>query len=287
LKTIIIDIEKCNRCGLCAKVCSGSIRQAGKKSLPVVTNSEDCIACGHCVAVCRMEAIWLGHVDMQNFPLIGPELPFAQGEVLRFLRKRRSIRNYQKRPVPRLIMERILEARSYVPSGCNAQALDYVVVQQPERLMTVARLCIGVHREDVARLQDKVYLASLDSAEQEIATREAEDSMVVIEKCDSDPAALFFHAPSVIVIHAKRNAPTTPVEDAALASFAIMLMAESLGLGTCFIGDFYGKANHDPAIKEMLAIAPENEILIAFSCGYPAVRYQRLVDRRQPEIAWK
>ena len=287
MSTIIIDAERCNGCGVCARVCSGPIEQAKKKSVPLILEPEACIACGHCVAVCPVDAIWLGHVDMQNFPSVDRLIRLQPEGLLQFLRGRRSVRVYSKRSVSKRTVEQLLEAGRYAPTACNTQALDYVVVQQPETLEAIARLCIEEHRADILKLQDEVYLASLDPAEAGNARRDAEDSLEAIRRFDRDKGSLFFNAPGLIVVHASPKGPTTPAEDATLASFSIMLMAESLGLGTCYIGDFYLKANQNPTIKMRLAIPPENDILIAFSFGYPAVRYRRLPDRRKPEVAWK
>jgi ferredoxin len=51
-----MDQEKCNGCGLCIEVCSGSaLRLVG--NVVTVTETEDCDWCTECEAVCPTGAI--------------------------------------------------------------------------------------------------------------------------------------------------------------------------------------------------------------------------------------
>ena len=108
----------------------------------------------------------------------------------------------------------------------------------------------------------------------------------VISEYDAGIDTMFFQAPVVIITHADLSITSCPLEDASIASYQMMLMAQSLGLGTCYIGNFYPFANESPAIRELLAIHPENQILMTFTLGYPTIRFQKLIDRDEPEVQW-
>lgn len=56
LLTYSIDPEKCNGCGLCARVCSAEAI-AGNKKQPHLVVEAKCIKCGMCVETCRFDAI--------------------------------------------------------------------------------------------------------------------------------------------------------------------------------------------------------------------------------------
>jgi hypothetical protein len=45
----------------------------------------------------------------------------------------------------------------------------------------------------------------------------------------------------------------------------MILVAQSLGLGTCYVGNLHEFGNESPEIRELLAIPPEKDILI-FLC---------------------
>jgi nitroreductase len=108
----------------------------------------------------------------------------------------------------------------------------------------------------------------------------------VLEAHDVGRDDLFYDAPGVVVSHAPREGTSCPMEDATLAAFHMMLMAESLGLGTCFIGNFYELMKEDPEARELLGVPAGNDILMCFTFGYPAVSYRRLVDRKTPLVRW-
>ena len=53
-------------------------------------------------------------------------------EVLDFICKRRSVRRFQKNPVPDEILEALMKAAMAAPSGNNAQPWEFVIVRDPK-----------------------------------------------------------------------------------------------------------------------------------------------------------
>jgi nitroreductase len=245
-----------------------------------------CIFCGHCVAECPTDAITLYRMDMDNFPPIREEARPEADALLEFLRMRRSARRYKKKTVPKYVVESMVEAARYAPTGSNAQSLRYVIVQDREVIERLARLCIEVHRRDLEGIRRRLDRTGLEPAEERWLREEIDSVQELIGDFDQGEDPLFYHAPGLAVIHIPPRGATTPLEDATLAAYNMMLMAEAQGVGTCFIGFFYPQAAKSPEIHEALAIPPEHEILMAFTFGYPAIRWRRLVDRRSPEVTW-
>lgn len=59
------------------------------------------------------------------------------------LRARRNVRAFDKRPLPDLVVDRILEAGRRAPSAKNAQPWDFVVVTDRDQLVRLASVWIG------------------------------------------------------------------------------------------------------------------------------------------------
>ena len=116
-------------------------------------------------------------------------------ETIETLKTRRSCRAYQPRQVEEGLLQQVLEAGLYAPSGRGAQPVVFVVVQ------------------------DQATLA-------ELSRRNA-----AVMGADTDP---FYGAPTVIVVLADRSRPTW-VEDGSLALGNLMNAAHALGLGSCWI----------------------------------------------------
>jgi len=289
MNTIIeIDHGKCDKDGLCVKVCLEYVLdQADRNSFPVVTNPEMCIYCGHCVAVCPSDAIKINGIDMANFHPRTAEMAVEPDHLLNFLRERRSIRNYkQKRPVPREMVEKLIEAARYAPTGGNAQSLKHIIIEKREIMDALTLHIIDIFKDKLALCQDEKALAAMDPIEAKHTKEFQVYWEVMLEEYDEGKDPIFLNAPLHVIIYADPSITPCPLEDATLATHQMMLTAHSLGLGTCFASNFHENANNSPAIREILAIPPESKILMGFTLGYPAIRFKRLVDREKPEVKW-
>ena len=285
---IEIDHKKCDREGLCVRVCAeGIFEREDKKAVPIIVHPEKCFFCGQCLAVCPSDAITHDGFEMTNFLPVTQDMAVEPDRLMGFLRSRRSVRNYnRKRSVRRATVERLLEAARFAPTGSNVQSLEHIVINSRETMDKLASLCVDLLRQKVLLYQDEASFSNLDPR---VATRIRADlpfyeSLITEYETGKDP--FFYQAPVLIVTHADLTITSTPVEDATLAAYQMMLMAQSLGLGTCFVGNLYEFGNESQDIRELLTIPSENDILMSLILGYPAVRFRKLVDRKQPNVQW-
>jgi nitroreductase len=75
-------------------------------------------------------------------------------------------------------------------------------------------------------------------------------------------------APLGIAIVVDPNTSTHPVEDGSVAAENILLEAQSLGLGSCWIGAY--NSSYEEKAKKILKIPAEKRLLSIISVGYPA-----------------
>ena len=116
-------------------------------------------------------------------------------EAMENLLSRRSIRKYSSRQVPQELLDQVLEAGLYAPSGMNSQVSVMVAVTDKET------------RDQLSRMNAAVM------------------------GMDNDP---FYGAPCVIVVLADPERYTW-VEDASLVMGNLMNAAHAVGLGSCWI----------------------------------------------------
>ena len=112
---------------------------------------------------------------------------------------RKSIREYEKRPVDREALARVLEAGRLAPTARCSNATRFVVVDDPELLKKVQAACMG---------------------------------QPVMGKA---PMALIVCSDSTRVMGCDQRASTI---DCSIALSFMMLAAAAEGLGTCWIGGF-------------------------------------------------
>jgi nitroreductase/NAD-dependent dihydropyrimidine dehydrogenase PreA subunit len=285
---IEIDRAKCDGEGLCLLVCTAGVFADGEREGgPIVAYPMECYFCGHCVAVCPRAAITHHGMDMSNFPEVQPESTIDAGELLQFMRSRRSVRRYnQRRTVPRAVMHKLIEAARYAPTGSNAQNLEHIIICDRPMIARLSRLCIGEFRRKAEEYRNELAMQGLDPAQASRAREELQALEAVISEFDAGKDPIFYRAPVVVVTHADPSITSCPLEDATIAAHHMMQMAQSLGLGTCYIGYFYRRVNRNRAVREILGIPEQNDILMTFTLGYPAIRYRRLIDRDEPDVKW-
>jgi len=161
-------------------------------------------------------------------------------ELMAIIKARRSVRVYQEKPLPKKVVEDILEAAKYAPTARDLQELEYKVITDKT---FVAKLSVG--------LSDAIQKEGMP--------------------LKGPPGARldFFHgAPLVIIIAAPKDNYWASA-DAGLAVQNIMLYATSVKLGTCFIG-MAKLIERDKNLLNMLHITDDMNIVAAVICGYPA-----------------
>ncbi|WP_428897352.1 Nitroreductase [Parelusimicrobium proximum] len=157
-------------------------------------------------------------------------------EVLDIIKNRRSIRKYKKTPVEKEKIEAIIEAGRLAPSACNAQPWHFVVFNEEEAKNKFgSEVFSGIYSNTKFALQAPV-LVVIVSDKGNITSRIG--NMV--------RRTLFW------------------VMDAGIAGENMALQAQSMGLGTCWIGWF----DHKKAAK-MLGLSSGQKAEILLSVGYP------------------
>lgn len=126
---ITIDKEKCIGCELCCKDCPSHVLtiQNGKATVM----SDQCLKCGHCIAICPRDAFIISGYDMEEVkPYDEQNFGINENVLLNTIKFRRSIRQYKKKQVEKDIIEKIIEAGRFTPTGSNKQNIRYVIVEK-------------------------------------------------------------------------------------------------------------------------------------------------------------
>jgi nitroreductase len=139
-------------------------------------------------------------------------------ELLRIIYNRRSVRKYERKPVPDDVLRAVLEAGRQAPSARNLQPYCLIVVRDPE-------------------LKRKLVFSEWN--------RFIEEAPVVIVGCGDSRAKW-------------------AVVDVAIALQNMVIAAEALGLGTCWVGHFI-----EEDVKKALKIPERMRVVAMITLGYP------------------
>jgi len=287
---ISIDESQCTLCGLCVPICVRRILEEREKKI-VVTDPNLCIFCGHCKAVCPADAPRFSNLNEEEFEPAPKknELPDPSA-FLRFLRRRRSLRLYKKKPVEREKLKMILEAGLFAPTGGNRQGCEYVVVNGREVLDRVCTLTIQSLKEEGKLVKEALdrHRRLKEPLPEKYITRQYYPPVWerIARKWEEGVDQLFHHAPALILIHTKKGISINPEVDAGLSAMQMVLMAETMHLGTCFIGFLIFAIENSGKLRETLRIPADHQGHVAFTVGYPDVEFLRLVARNPAKVEW-
>lgn len=135
---------------------------------------------------------------------------------------------------------------------------------------------VQVERESMERLEKAAMLAptskGLNASKAIIITDN--EMMGKLSRVKAHGSHFLAGVPLAMVVMAEKNISDAWIEDAAIMATFIMLEAEMLGLGSCWVqirnrSDTEGKSSED-AVRKLLDIPDTTGVLCIIAMGYPA-----------------
>jgi len=251
-----IDYEKCNNCNICLTVCPRYF-SLDKEQDKIVFNDpqKGCNLDARCVAMCPSGAIL--------YEDLGEELSFKEAQdpsalipyeaLHRFMSAKRSIRGFKKKKVPRAIMEQVLNSMKYAPTGGNIRTLKCTIISDNAVIKKLSEAVMDA------------LIASNNSSYSEGAKKARESSF----------DAIFYGAPHVMIIHSANPGDST---NSTIALTYGMLSAQSLGLGSCWIGLARGVLEANKELRKNVA-GIKDIVWGIITIGYPSQKFFRVPPR--------
>jgi len=146
--------------------------------------------------------------------------------ILEAIEKRYSVRHYKDQPVEEDKLAEVLEAARLAPSGSNLQPWKLVVVR------------------DRATIRSMVHAIG--------GQQFVEQAAVLVVACKSGEGYNIGHRYDGAVV------------DITIALDHVTLQAASMGLGTCWLGNYDGNE-----VRALLGIPSENPVVAILALGYP------------------
>ena len=173
-------------------------------------------------------------------------------ETIQTILHRRAIRRFDTKQIEEELLQQILQAGLYAPSAGGKQGVIFAVCQDKEvneRLGKIKRANSNPHMATATNYVSKEQPSIAD---------------------DPKLTNAFYDAPTVITMFAPKNFLFS-VDDCAVAAENMMLAADSLGVGACYIGqgwtafaDIYGQE-----ILRKWGIRTDYYAVMQLLLGYP------------------
>jgi coenzyme F420-0:L-glutamate ligase/coenzyme F420-1:gamma-L-glutamate ligase len=173
------------------------------------------------------------------------------------LKQRRSIRKYQNKPVPKMLVLDVLEAAGLAPSAHNSQPWRFIVVEDPAIKRELSDKMAEAWAADMAKDG-----ASVDEAKRIERRERFASTPVLIAACLSMEGMMTFPDEQK-----QRTERDLAVESLAAAIQNMLLTAHSLGLGACW---YCAPTFCKQTVRKTLQIPQDIEPSALILMGYPA-----------------
>jgi len=198
--------------------------------------------------------------------------------VIEAINNRRSVRGYELKPVPKDIINMIIEAGNQAPcmarleKGEAVQPWRFVVVEDAEFKKKLVQTTLPIWRKSMESIKDAL-------------PETYADVMRLYETLDEPKDMVYYSAPVILFV----IGPADNAISCALACENIILAACSLGLGSCYVG-FGSMVKGNPDVVQTLELKADEQIYGPILLGYPkdeipearAIRWKK----RKPMIKW-
>lgn len=242
---IIVDKNKCIKCGMCIKDCICSCLDFNADGIPSFKTGSSCIGCQHCFAICPVGAL---SFDGKN-PANSEKINLANSEdVLGLIKSRRSVRQFKKENIPSETLNKIKEMLPFAPTGINIDSLHFSFVETKEKMDEIREIT-----ENAIGGSSHIFRSAT--------------AMIVVS------------------VDKSKAAQTCTFVDPIIALSYVDLYAQSLGLGTLWCGLAYGAIPQVNEVYSMLKIPKEYTLAYVMLLGIPAVKYARTIQPNPVEIS--
>ena len=200
--------------------------------------------------------------------------------VIETINKRRSTRAYETKPVPKDIINAIIKAGNQAPftSVTRSQPWRFVIVQDPDFKQKLFQTAFPFWKNATDGMKEKypeLY---------EMAT-------CLYNAMDSPKDVIYYNAPVIIFVI---GPATGGAVSCALACENMMIAAQSLGLGSCYVG-FGAMVKDNVEVVNALELADDEQIYGPIILGYPKVDPSAAVtnaldqigpNKKEPKTKW-
>jgi nitroreductase len=185
--------------------------------------------------------------------------------VIEAINKRRSVRAYDTKAIPRDALNTILGAGNEAPSAMNSQPWRFVVVEDK----AAKKKLLGAALPEAKKITELVKDVDPERYEA-IKKRYAEL-----------PDPVYYSAPTIVFVigNGRYAAHSCP-----LACENMMLAAQSLGLGSCWVG-FGAMVTEDPEVRRLLELKEDDAIFGPILLGYPKGEPAR-PPKKEAKVKW-
>ena len=179
--------------------------------------------------------------------------------ILDVIKNRRSIRAYTNQQISEEQLNAILEAAMWAPSAHNTQPWHFTVIQNQDVLNVINEHC---------------------------KAQMSQSPVEWVAKMGQSPMNIFYNAPTVIIVSGKQFEFFNPLVDCSAAIQNMLLAAEGMGLGSCWIGLTRFFFSDKDKVQDLLKLPEGYEPFYSVCIGHKKVQPDHGPKRKEGLVAY-
>jgi nitroreductase len=249
--------------------------------------------CGHCAAVCPNCAIQVECLNEGKFVPV-KKLDVDDNQILSLMRQRRSVRRYKDKPVPRKLIDRIIDAAHSSPTGAGRMTTGIIVIDNPKTLSTLSELVYKEYEGLEKHLKNPIARFFI---KRKVKRRKGKEMLRTL--LDFVMPAMYWYirwyregksdeilrnCPALILFHSPIYEPMSAY-NCVIAAFHAIMMAEVLKIGTCF-NDLIPQVCFRRPIRNLIGLSDDREVYASITMGYSKFPFRRIPPRELAEVRY-
>lgn len=192
-----------------------------------------------------------------------------QNTIIKNIKERRSIRYFEEKKIDKEELKEIIQAGKYAPSATNDQPWKFIVITKKEMIQELSNQI----REELKKLLKWRFIKKFKIKQ----LRNIDILKFIFVVAFSKTDMIFFNAPALVLILTQDKLFYD--ESCACCAQNMMLAANSIGIGSCWIG-FASVLGLNKKILENIGIPDNHHISAAIIFGYPREKKIRASIRK-------
>jgi nitroreductase/NAD-dependent dihydropyrimidine dehydrogenase PreA subunit len=289
-----IDELTCKGCASCVDLCPNRILQ--KDEAGKIYFREDrtweCFRCGHCMAVCPTQSVHVPGLSYEKDFYALEKLSGKENEDFqRLISTRRAVRCFQNKPVPRDLLEQVVQAIKQAPPAFPPHKTELTVVENTELIRESLPMMITLYEDLIKAVQHPIarHTVRRKIGSEKFITLKNHLIPLLIERMpdlkSGKEDTILRRAPAMILFHANRNSENYRTDILIALTYGI-LAAHALGLGASAMDLIPPAVERNPELRRMFQIPEENEVVASIILGYPKHHFQRGIRRELKSVTW-
>lgn len=289
---ISFNRDTCLKCGICGEVCPNKIICKNSEGMTVIEDRlQLCFKCGQCMSVCPVSAISISGLSYEEDFCAILEKGEYEKNFFDMILSRRSVRNFKDKPVPKEMLERIIDSLSYAPIAFPPVKTEVIVVQNPNDIKRALPYFIELYDYLYQTFQNPIKRFFIKKNVGDKKYKQMQNHLMPLLKVrlpglkNGTEDTITRNAPAMLLFHTDKKGEDINVDIYIAATYCI-IAAHAMGLGGTVMDIIPPAINKKKELREIFGVPDDHEVITSVILGFPKYDYHKGIIRRLKSVRW-